>query len=221
MDKNFKLYPPVDLITRPISQWFGPPAPSTARWYAELGMRGHNGIDWVCPIGLEIKASHAGKVKVYSSENGGRSIQIYDYDQNIMTLYLHLDKQLIEDGDTVKRGQTIALSGNTGKYTTGPHLHFGLYELSRSGSNIKNSDNGYWGAIDPCAVLALKLDDGQLFKNLLENKVFIMKNGYKWWIFDEDTFLKYQGIPVNRAKIKDVDLITFNHYPHGGIIGKK
>jgi len=51
----------------------------------------------------------------------------------------------------IKAGQEIGTTDNTGKYTTGPHLHFGMYILwkQKDGSYKKDADNGYDGAVDP------------------------------------------------------------------------
>ena len=42
------------------------------------------------------------------------------------SFYAHLDKFAVEEGQTVDEGQVIAISGNSGTLTTGPHLHFGI-----------------------------------------------------------------------------------------------
>ena len=51
----------------------------------------------------------------------------------------------------VKEGTIIALAGNTGKYTTGAHLHFELRKYEKVGDRWinPNENNGYWGAINP------------------------------------------------------------------------
>ena len=48
-----------------------------------------------------------------------------DHGQGLLTLYLHLSKFLVNEGETVEKGQQIALSGGTGR-ATGPHLHLAV-----------------------------------------------------------------------------------------------
>lgn len=55
----------------------------------------------------------------------------------------------MKTGDNVKAGQLIAYCDNTGQYTTGSHLHFGLKQLDNQNINTLSYDNGYKGAIDP------------------------------------------------------------------------
>ena len=59
---------------------------------------------------------------------------------------MHLSKREVKAGDTVKEGQLIGYSGNTG-LSTGPHLHWGTRPLN------PNMNNGYRGFIDPSIVL--------------------------------------------------------------------
>jgi murein DD-endopeptidase len=57
---------------------------------------------------------------------------VIEHGQKYRTRYLHLSKSLVSKGQTVSRGQKIALSGNSGR-STGPHLH---YELHISGRPV-------------------------------------------------------------------------------------
>lgn len=50
---------------------------------------------------------------------------VIDHGQGLLTLYLHLSKFLVKEGDDVSKGQAIALSGGTGR-ATGPHLHLAV-----------------------------------------------------------------------------------------------
>lgn len=93
----------------------------------------HNGLDLGIPVGTPVFAAEAGKV--VAVDNNDRSYwQKYQYGQyiliehpnNLTTLYAHLSAVDVKKGDAVKRGDLIGYSGNTG-YSTGPHLHFGVY----------------------------------------------------------------------------------------------
>jgi hypothetical protein len=68
------------------------------------------------------------------------------------TIYYHLEKVLVKAGDKIKQGQIIGLADNTGKYTTGSHLHFGLKFLKNG--KVENYYNGYFGAVDPAPYFA-------------------------------------------------------------------
>ena len=84
----------------------------------------HRGIDYGCPEGTPILASEAGTVTFVGdlSVGYGKYI-IITHDSVWSTLYAHLSKITVKQGQTVSKGQTIGLSGNTGN-STGPHLHF-------------------------------------------------------------------------------------------------
>jgi len=119
-------------------------------FYEKLGLKGHNGIDFKAKIGCNILASHKGEVIYAGKDNsGGISATICENTKGLSykTIYYHLSELKCKRGDVVKAGDIIGLSGNTGKYTTGPHLHFGL-KLTKDKITI-NGNNGYNGAIDP------------------------------------------------------------------------
>ncbi len=92
----------------------------------------HSGIDIGAASGTNILAAADGVVitATYSSSYG--NYVVISHGSGITTLYAHSSKLLVKKGDTVKRGQTIALVGSTG-YATGPHLHF---EVSVNGSRV-------------------------------------------------------------------------------------
>jgi murein DD-endopeptidase MepM/ murein hydrolase activator NlpD len=92
----------------------------------------HNGIDIGMPTGSAIKAADGGVV-VFSGYQGtyGYVVKI-DHGGNLQTIYAHNSKLKVRKGDRVFKGQTISLSGNTGR-STGPHLHF---EVRKNGTPI-------------------------------------------------------------------------------------
>jgi murein DD-endopeptidase MepM/ murein hydrolase activator NlpD len=89
--------------------------------------RFHAGIDIVTDTGTPIRAAAAGTVSdVGYNANFGNYI-IMSHAGGIQTLYGHLSSSTVAKGAKVGQGAMIGLSGNTG-YSTGPHLHFGLFK---------------------------------------------------------------------------------------------
>lgn len=92
-------------------------------------LRAHEGIDLSAPMGSPIAASAGGLVVDAGSEMGYGLMVTLDHGYGLVTRYAHCSKILVRVGQRVKRGETIALVGNTG-ISTGPHLH---YEVLRGG----------------------------------------------------------------------------------------
>lgn len=95
----------------------------------------HAGIDLSASIGTEVLALFNGKVVGTGyGVLGGNYVRI-DHGVGIISYYCHLSEIKCNVGDVVNQYDVIALSGNTGTRTTGPHLHLGLYingKFSRS-----------------------------------------------------------------------------------------
>ena len=93
------------------------------------GARKHEGIDIFAARRTPVVAAAHGRVtRVDETSIGGKVIWVRVKDRNYTLYYAHLDSQLVNDGQTVKSGDTLGLVGNTGNArTTPPHLHFGIY----------------------------------------------------------------------------------------------
>ncbi|MCL2406389.1 MAG: M23 family metallopeptidase, partial [Defluviitaleaceae bacterium] len=85
--------------------------------------RPHNGIDLRAASGTPIVAAHDGVVTFSGVQGNFGNLVIIYHGGGISTLYAHNSRNLVSRGDTVTRGQRIALVGSTG-LSTGPHLHF-------------------------------------------------------------------------------------------------
>lgn len=84
----------------------------------------HAGIDISSPAGTEIRSPASGKVVVAAYDGRmGKFIRI-DHGYGIETTYGHLSKIHVKYGDKVHRGDLLGLVGSTGKFSTGPHLHY-------------------------------------------------------------------------------------------------
>ena len=85
----------------------------------------HDGIDIACDYGSEVHATADGII-TFAGWDGAYGLKLeIDHSYGIKTFYGHNSKLLVNTGDAVKKGQIIALSGNSGR-STGPHLHYGV-----------------------------------------------------------------------------------------------
>jgi murein DD-endopeptidase MepM/ murein hydrolase activator NlpD len=127
---------PVDNVR--ITQYFGNTAFASSGAY---NGKGHNGIDYGVPAGSRVKAALSGVVigsgntdAVCRDGSFGNWIMI-KHNNGLSTMYAHLTERLVSNGQSVETGQTIGRSGGErfvfgSGYSTGPHLHFGVYVTS-------------------------------------------------------------------------------------------
>ena len=114
-----------------ITQYFGNTPFSTANPQIYNG-KGHTGVDFRASIGTPVKAALVGEVVGVGNTDLYKGCYSYGkwimikHPDGLSTLYAHLSVQNVSVGDQVSTGEVIGYSGNTG-YTTGPHLHFGVY----------------------------------------------------------------------------------------------
>lgn len=159
-----KIYPmfqfkPI-LRTMHINQRFGQNLNS---YYKEMDMIGHDALDFKAKTLTTAYAPIDGTVSIvvenkkdntregeYICLDSPRFI-IDEVDYFIRILYYHLDSSMVPAFTKVKAGQPVCKTDNTGAYTTGPHLHFGVTVFKNvQGAFIKQFiDNGYRGAVDP------------------------------------------------------------------------
>lgn len=96
-------------------------------------LQSHQGVDYTIPEGSRVFATADGVVKDVAQRNStsGRSVVI-DHGNGYETTYAHLSKVDVVRGQRVRRGDIIALSGNTG-LSLAPHLH---YEIRHNGMRV-------------------------------------------------------------------------------------
>ena len=85
----------------------------------------HAGVDYGGPVGTPIYAAAKGVVIDVSQDRYSGKKVILAHADKTKTYYLHLYRQLVKVGESVKPRQRVALMGKTGR-VTGPHLHFGI-----------------------------------------------------------------------------------------------
>lgn len=110
--------------------------PVSGRISSDFGMRFHpidhkekfhGGLDIAVPLGTPVGAAAAGIVKFAGWKGGYGNAVIIEHPDGKETLYGHNEKLLVTEGQQVSAGETISLSGSTGK-STGPHVHFEVRE---------------------------------------------------------------------------------------------
>ena len=95
----------------------------------------HRGVDYAAGTGTPVVAPAAGKVTLIGREADG--FQLHgntvgvDHGQGIASIFIHLSRIDVKEGDLVRSGQQLGAVGATGA-ATGPHLHWGLYVNAQS-----------------------------------------------------------------------------------------
>jgi len=87
----------------------------------------HLAIDISVDIGTPVKAVSNGRVILSEWTTQTGYVLIIDHGNDLISVYKHNSKLLKSQGEIVKQGEIIALSGNSGVLTSGPHLHFELW----------------------------------------------------------------------------------------------
>ena len=92
----------------------------------------HQAIDLAAPIGTQVVAAATGEIISIKQDKYFGNMIIMDHYNGFLTVYAHLAKILVKEGDIIKKGSNIGLVGNTGN-STGPHLHF---EIIQNGTAV-------------------------------------------------------------------------------------
>ncbi len=119
-----------------ITQYFGNTSFATQNPQI-YGNKGHNAIDMAAPSGTAVLAARGGTVvgtgntdNTCPNASYGKWVFV-KHENGLSTLYAHLSVISVSSGQSVEGGEAVGYSGNTG-YSTGPHLHFGVYATSGS-----------------------------------------------------------------------------------------
>lgn len=91
----------------------------------------HQGIDFATgKVGEEVVAVAAGVVTFSGYKSGFGNLVQVSHGNGYETLYAHAQKVSVKEGDIIRKGQVLALSGNSGR-STGPHVHFEVHKNGR------------------------------------------------------------------------------------------
>lgn len=88
----------------------------------------HWGVDLVAPANTAVKAVGEGSVLFSGFTSGGGHTVMIQHDEDRVSVYMHNSRTLVSTGDRVHPGEPVAIIGNTGDHSTGPHLHFEWWE---------------------------------------------------------------------------------------------
>ena len=89
---------------------------------------GHWGVDLVAPANTPVKAVGDGTVLYSGFTSGGGHTVMIQHQENRVSVYMHNSRTLVTTGESVNQGEPVAIIGNTGDHSSGPHLHFEWWE---------------------------------------------------------------------------------------------
>jgi murein DD-endopeptidase MepM/ murein hydrolase activator NlpD len=166
---------------------------------------GHTGMDAVLKVGTPLRAPADGVVVFANwaklgnnpwllTEGGGICLVIDAGDTKPTFILAHLSRTDLNIGDRVKQGDIVAYSGNTGTWTTGPHLHFevllpgyNIHSNTYGRSNPASVCKGYWGdagmgldyasSVTPSAPLA---NTGEALRKVTSDVAMVRVSPWSW-----------------------------------------
>lgn len=103
-----------------------------------IGSTFHEGIDLPVSNGTRLNALGNGVVTESGWSDGGGNFVRIRYDNGYSSFYCHLESVSVAEGQRVAIGQDVALSDNTGEWTTGAHLHMGITDASGESVNPRD-----------------------------------------------------------------------------------
>lgn len=115
--------------------------------YEERWERQHDGTDFFAPQETDIFAPRQGTVRKVARNGYGYSYLILDHGQDLYTVYGHVSEILVNEDQKVSEGDLIARTGGTpgtvgaGFFTTGPHLHWEVFDRGRHRDPMKYLNN--------------------------------------------------------------------------------
>ncbi len=92
----------------------------------------HPGLDIAVPVGTQVRASGGATVNQIGDDPEYGLYVLLDHPEGYQTMYGHLSRIIVTDGQNVEAGEVIGLSGNSGR-STAPHLHF---EIRQGGTSL-------------------------------------------------------------------------------------
>lgn len=199
--------------------------------YKQIGLKGHNGIDYHAPDGTPVLASHDGTVTYAGLDGSNGNLVVImtdtpfeygDGEAYFKTLYGHLKTGTfkVTAGTKVKAGQVIALADNTGA-SSGSHLHYGLKPMQKGENDWEwyNIDkSGYNGAIDPSPYLpeyqafTKTLALGDVGDEVAKLQAFLLRNGYMKPVNALGFYGEITAKAILDFQIKNVNLSYYERY---------
>jgi len=153
----------------------------------------HIGIDFICPKGTGIYSIMDGICYTRYGYQGGKQIWQYSKDGNTRVRYMHLSSFRIINMDWVNNSERIGLSGNTGVFTTAPHLHLDIQ------INGKFVDPMKYLYIDNLLKNMTQEEFNELMKGYLkiDSRIKQAKNGSVWIVGKG----KRYKVPANQSLV--------------------
>ena len=105
-------------------------------------VRFHYGLDFAVNTGTNVYAPADGKIKFVGKQGGFGNVLKIDHGNGNRTLFAHLSKIKVKSGSFVKRGDLVAISGNTGR-SAGPHLHYEVHKYGAPQNPLDYFFSGY------------------------------------------------------------------------------